>query len=55
MKNYETANNKNVNVAYASGNCVTCRYFDSKYHNGYCDRHKCDTSPGSSCSDYWAK
>ncbi|MBR3597461.1 MAG: hypothetical protein IKL47_10855 [Clostridia bacterium] len=55
MKNNETANNKNVNIAYASGNCVTCRYFDSKYHNGYCDRHKCDTSPGSSCSDYWAK
>ena len=45
----------NVNVCCASKNCVTCRYYDPKYHDGYCDKHKCDTNPGSSCRDYWAK
>lgn len=44
-----------VNISYSSGNCVTCRYFDPRYHDGYCDKHRCDTNPGSTCRDYWAK
>lgn len=44
-----------IHVCYASGNCVTCRRFDPKYHGGYCDYHKVDTTPSSSCSDYWAR
>lgn len=48
-------NSNIVNISYSSGNCVTCRYYDPKYHDGYCDKHRCDTNPGSTCRDYWAK
>ena len=37
------------------GNCVTCRRFDPNYHGGYCDYHKIDTNPDSSCRDYWER
>lgn len=30
--------------------CLHCSSFDPNYHGGYCDYHKCDTSPSSSCS-----
>ncbi len=33
--------------------CLTCRYYDGKYHGGYCDKHKCDTRPGSTCNSWW--
>ena len=55
VKNILDKNEINVNICYSSGNCVTCRYFDPKYHDGYCDYHKCDTNPGATCKDYWAK
>lgn len=42
-----------VTICYDSGNCVTCKYFDPKYHGGYCDKHRCDTNPGATCRDYW--
>lgn len=45
----------NVHICYDSGNCVTCHYFDSNYHGGYCDKHRCDTDPGATCRDYWRR
>lgn len=30
--------------------CLTCSSFDPFYHGGYCDYHKRDAFPDSSCS-----
>lgn len=41
-------------VCYTEHYCRNCRYFDSNYHNGYCDNHKQDVNafdPG--CSQWW--
>ena len=35
-----------------SESCVTCRYFDPNYHNGYCDDGNFDTSPSGYCPNY---
>ena len=30
--------------------CLTCSSFDPYYRGGYCNYHRCDTSPSGSCS-----
>ena len=29
--------------------CLNCHWFDSSYHDGYCDYHRKDTKPTNSC------
>jgi hypothetical protein len=34
-----------------SKRCLTCYYFDSVYHNGYCDKYHHDTDPDDECDE----
>lgn len=29
--------------------CLTCSSFDPNYHGGYCDFHRCNTTPSGDC------
>ena len=38
-----------VGIHFIDYICLNCHWFDSSYHDGYCDYHRKDTKPTNSC------